>query len=125
MDVAALAGSGALADMNAYAQSKLAITIWTQELARTHPNGPVFLAVDPGSLLASKMVKEGFGVAGNDLEIGAEILCRTALDEAFADKSGQYFDNDAGRFAAPHPAAGQAGHVADVMKAIEAVTDRL
>lgn len=122
VDVAALRGARSLGDMDAYAQSKLAITIWTQELARTHPDGPVFIAVNPGSLLASKMVKEGFGVAGNDLSVGADILRRAALSEDFASASGQYFDNDSGRFAQPHPAAGAADHVAEVMEAIRELT---
>ncbi|MEL7098748.1 MAG: SDR family NAD(P)-dependent oxidoreductase [Pseudomonadota bacterium] len=108
-----------LGDMEAYAQSKLAITIWTQEMAKTLPVGPVVVSVNPGSLLASKMVKEGFGVAGNDLSIGADILIKAALDDSFADKSGAYFDNDAGRFAAPHAAAQHAQHCRDVMQAIE------
>ncbi len=123
VDVAALRGTRDLGDMEAYAQSKLAITIWTQELARLHPDGPVFVAVNPGSLLASKMVKEGFGVAGNDLTIGADILCRAALSEEFATASGRYFDNDSGHFAPPHSAAGDPDHVAEVMAAIRELTD--
>ncbi len=118
VDLAALKGKIALDHMGAYAQSKLAITIWTQEMARQHPNGPFFIAVNPGSLLASKMVKEGFGVAGNDLAIGADILRRAALSDEFAKASGQYFDNDSGRFAVPHAAAQDAHHVASVMQAI-------
>ncbi|WP_147113239.1 SDR family NAD(P)-dependent oxidoreductase [Tateyamaria sp. syn59] len=96
--LAALSGKKALQDMEAYAQSKRAITLWSAQMAENHPDGPVFIAVNPGSLLASKMVKEGFGVAGNDLQIGADILCRLSLDSAFATASGQYWDNDAGRF---------------------------
>lgn len=118
VDVDALRGKRSLGDMDAYAQSKLAITIWTQELAKTHPNGPVFVAVNPGSLLASKMVKEGFGVSGNDLSIGADILRRAALSDDFANATGRYFDNDSRRFASPNPAASHPDHVADVMRAI-------
>ena len=102
IDPAAIAGTRTVGDFEAYAQSKLALIVWTQALARKHPNGPVFIAVNPGSLLASKMVKEGFGVAGNDLNIGSDILCAAATDAAFATASGKYFDNDAGRFAPPH-----------------------
>ena len=93
-----------------------------QEMARAHPQGPVFVAVNPGSLLASKMVREGFGVGGNDLAIGADILHRAALSEDFAEASGRYFDNDAGRFAPPHPAAANPEHGAQVMDAIAALT---
>ncbi len=119
VDPEALAGRTQLDDMSAYSQSKLAITIWTQELARELPEGPVAVAVNPGSLLASKMVKEGFGIAGNDLSVGAEILCKAALDPSFAQASGKYFDNDAGRFAAPHGAASDAAHVRAVMRGID------
>lgn len=68
-------------------------------------DGPIIISVNPGSLLASKMVKEGFGVAGNDLKIGADILTHLSLDAEFASQSGNYFDNDAGRFSSPHPDA--------------------
>ncbi len=115
VDLDALAGKAELASFPAYAQSKLALMIWTQELAKANPKGPVVVSVNPGSLLASKMVKEGFGIAGNDLRIGADILTRAAVDPSFAKASGQYFDNDAGQFAPPHVAAQTPDHVAEVM----------
>ena len=118
IDLEALHGRRPLDDMSAYAQSKLAITIWSREMAKELPDGPVVVAVNPGSLLASKMVKEGFGVAGNDLQIGASILRNAALDASFAEASGKYFDNDSGQFAQPNGAALDAGHSADVMQAI-------
>ncbi|MEM9709793.1 MAG: SDR family NAD(P)-dependent oxidoreductase [Pseudomonadota bacterium] len=99
IDFAAMRGGARLDDMSAYAQSKRGITLWSAAMAQDFPDGPTFLAVNPGSLLASKMVTEGFGVAGNDLRIGADILCRLALDDAFASESGRYWDNDSGRFA--------------------------
>lgn len=121
VDISAMMGRGSLDHMEAYAQSKLAITIWTRELADTLPTGPVVMAVNPGSLLASKMVKEGFGVAGNDLSIGADILIKASLDDSFANQSGKYFDNDAGRFAPPQSAAQNAEHRKAVMQAIESL----
>ncbi|SLN35519.1 Fatty acyl-CoA reductase [Falsiruegeria litorea R37] len=117
VDLTALSGETRLNDMGAYAQSKRAITLWSAEMAAKHPDGPIFISVNPGSLLASKMVKEGFGVAGNDLQIGADILCRLSLDAGHADASGQYWDNDSGAFG--HVDQGQAK---DVMKAVEALT---
>lgn len=116
VDLAAMAGKGRLADMEAYAQSKLAITVWSREMARALPEGPVIVAVNPGSLLATKMVKEGFGIAGNDLAIGANILCDAALSPSFARASGLYFDNDAGQFAPPHAAALNPEHSAAIMQ---------
>lgn len=120
VDVSALLGRKPLQDMAAYAQSKLAITIWTQDLAKKLPNGPVFIAVNPGSFLATKMVKEGFGHPGHDVGIGADILIRAAIGDAFAQASGRYFDNDARAFGPPHPAARNDAHVSAVMEAIEA-----
>lgn len=98
VDPRALAGDIHLDHMSAYAQSKRAITLWSAEMARALPDGPVVLSVNPGSLLASKMVREGFGVQGSDLQIGADILCQLALDDAFANAGGRYWDNDAGGF---------------------------
>ncbi|MEM1361855.1 MAG: hypothetical protein AAGF94_09085 [Pseudomonadota bacterium] len=80
--------------MDAYVQSKLAITIWSAEMAKSLPEAPAVFAVNPGSLLASKMVKEGFGVAGNDLNVGADILVAASLAPDFASASGKSFDND-------------------------------
>ncbi|SFR12370.1 SDR family NAD(P)-dependent oxidoreductase [Poseidonocella sedimentorum] len=101
VDPRALRGEIALGDMAAYSQSKRALTLWTVALARARPGGPVFVAVNPGSLLATKMVKQGFGIPGNDLDIGADILCRAALSEDFDTASGRYYDNDSGGFSDP------------------------
>ncbi len=107
-------------DFPAYAQSKLAITMWSRQLALTlGEDGPAIVAVNPGSMLGTKMVKEGFGVAGGDARVGAEILTRAALSEEFAAASGRYFDNDAGRFAPPHPDALDPQKRAAVMRLIE------
>lgn len=118
----ALNGQTRLSDNAAYAQSKLAITMWSRHLAHLlKDKGPVFIAVNPGSLLGTKMVKEAYGMAGGNIQIGANILCRAALDEEFAAASGQYFDNDSGEFAAPHPDALDRGKSAAVVSAIEKV----
>lgn len=83
-----------------YAQSKLALIIWSMRLAKQiGSRGPAVIAINPGSLLATKMVAEGFGIEGKDLNIGADILIKAAFDDAFANTSGQYFDNDTGQFA--------------------------
>ena len=125
VDIAALQGGHPTGAMDAYAQSKLAITMWSRDLAARLPDGPIVVAVNPGSLLASKMGKEGFGVAGNDLSIGAEILYRAALAPDFADASGRYFDNDARAFGQPHPDALNTGKVSAVMQAIETTISQL
>lgn len=120
----ALAGRETLEAMDAYAQSKFALTMWSIELSK-RPGTPVVVAVNPGSLLGSKMVKEGFGVAGGDLKIGADILSRAALDAEFQSATGLYFDNDSGSFAAPHADAADPDKVVGVVRAIESVIARL
>jgi len=104
VDLDALMGKKQFNDeFNAYAQSKLAITMWSffmaQQLGDKAPN---IIAINPGSLLATKMVKEGFGMPGKDINIGSDILLRASLSDGFANASGQYFDNDLGQFAEPH-----------------------
>ena len=109
-----------LEDMSAYAQSKLALTMWNNALAASHGReGPVFVAVNPGSLLASKMVKEGFGIAGKSLSIGADVLVRAALSDEFANASGHYFDNDKGQFGPPHSDALNDEKCQAIVEAIE------
>ena len=118
----ALAGEGQLSDNAAYAQSKLALTMWSRTLALSlGTDGPSVVAVNPGSMLGTKMVKEAYGVAGGDVGIGADILDRAALSDEFASASGKYFDNDAGRFAPPHPDALDADKSADLVRAIESI----
>lgn len=102
----ALKGQQRLTDGDAYAQSKLAITMWTFQLAQSlGSQAPIFIAVNPASFLGSKMVKEAYGADGKDLSIGADILVRAALDDTFAQHTGQYFDNDIGNWSQPHPDA--------------------
>ena len=97
----ALSQYQAYTDMAAYAQSKLAITAWTRQMALSHSD-KVFVSVNPASLLGTKMVKEGFGIDGSDISVGADIICRAALSDEFADANGLYYDNDAKCFAPPH-----------------------
>jgi len=118
VDLEALAGGKPLDAMAAYAQSKLAISLWSAGLAAERGAGePVTVAVNPGSLLATNMVRTGFGVAGSDINIGVDILTRAALSDEFAAASGRYYDNDSARFAPLH--GGGRGQEA-VFAAIEA-----
>lgn len=112
-------------DDQVYAKSKLAITMWSRELALSlDGNAPVVVAVNPASFLGSKMVSDAYGVPGKDLQIGADILVRAALSDEFAEASGLYFDNDSGQFAAPHRDALDPEKTAAMTKAIESVLDR-
>lgn len=91
--------------MQAYSESKLALIVWTFALASKElqlSNTVQFFAINPGSLLATKMVKEGFGIEGKDTSIGADLLVETALDDKFSNANGRYFDNDIAKFSQPH-----------------------
>jgi len=124
VDVNALRGGRTLADGEAYAQSKLALTMWSRSLAISLGDaGPAIIAVNPGSFLGSKMVKEAYGTAGKELRIGAEVLTRAALGDDFSAASGQYFDNDSGQFASPHPDALDGEKVAEVVRVIDSVLE--
>jgi NAD(P)-dependent dehydrogenase (short-subunit alcohol dehydrogenase family) len=126
VDPKALAGEGRLSDGAAYAQSKLALTMWSRSLALSlKASGPAIIAVNPGSMLGSKMVKDAFGVDGGDIRIGADILRRAALEDEFAAASGQYFDNDSGQFTSPHPDALDQGKSQEVIRMIETVLAKM
>ena len=106
VNLEALSGRQTLDDNAAYAQSKLALTMWSRTLAQSLTDqGPTIIAVNPGSLLGSKMVHEAYGIAGGDIRKGADIQIRLALEESALGHSGDYFDNDSGRYADPHPDA--------------------
>ncbi|MCZ2722342.1 SDR family NAD(P)-dependent oxidoreductase [Marinomonas sp. 15G1-11] len=125
VNLQALLGKTRLNDMDAYAQSKLAITMWSKVLAdKLDEKGPTIIAVNPGSLLASKMVKEGFGFEGHDLSIGAKVIARMALEEGISEYSGQYFDNDIGQFSQPHVDGVNLKKSAEVVEVIEFIIDK-
>ena len=120
VNTAALVGKPELEDYAAYAQSKLALTMWTRHLVKsTGQEGPMIVSVNPGSLLATKMVKEGFGMEGADVQIGVDILYRAALSDEFTSASGMFYDNDSKQFAPPHPDALDPQKNAEVVRQIE------
>lgn len=122
VDLDALGGKVSMDDYEAYAQSKLAMTMWSVQLARQlGDSGPAIFTVNPGSLLGSKMVREAFGIEGKDIQIGADILVRAACGDEFADASGRYFDNDNDRFASPPPDALDPGKTGRLVNAMEAL----
>lgn len=105
VDASAFKGANKLADGAAYAQSKLALTMWSRHMANNIETRPAIIAVNPGSFLGTKMVKEAYGSEGKDIGIGSEILIRLATASEYADASGKYFDNDIGKLGPPHPDA--------------------
>lgn len=118
----ALSGEKHLSDDEAYAQSKLALTMWSRHMGLSLSNkDPMIVAVNPASFLGSKMVKNAYGIAGNDLSIGGDILCRAALTDEFAEAFGLYFDNDRKAFSPPHPDALNPQKIGQIVRAIEKV----
>lgn len=126
VDVQAMKNGIKIPHDSAYAQSKLAITMWTMELAEELGDKGVAISVNPRSFLGSKMVKEAYGRQGYDLGIGAKILCELSLLDEFHDKSGAYYDNDAECFANPHPfALSKANRVALVEVMDQLIAEKL
>ncbi len=125
VNIAALGEANHLSDDQAYAQSKLALTMWSRHLAnKLNKQGPVIIAVNPASFLGSNMVKEAYGTQGKDLKIGVDILVRASISDDFASASGLYFDNDKGAFSDPHPDALNAIKNKTVTEKIEEILAR-
>ena len=97
----ALSGHERVSDQEAYAQSKLALTMWSFDFAKNYPEITA-IAVNPGSLLNTKMVKEAYGQYWSSADKGATILYELAVSERFSNHSGLYFDNDRGDFNKAH-----------------------
>jgi len=120
VSIQALGGDEQISTQEAYAQSKLALTMWSFYLAETEPELTV-IAVNPGSLLNTKMVKEGFGFHRSSADKGADILYDLAILEKYENVSGKYFDNDIGTFGTVH----HAGNDKESIKALIKKTDEL
>ena len=113
--------------MDAYAQSKLALTTWTMAMANTatqksQPADIQFIAINPGSLLATKMVQQGFGISGKDTGPAVTLLVSAAVGTAFATANGSYFDNDIGEFGRAHPEAYQPKQQQQLLELLELMT---
>ena len=100
----AMTGKKQISEQEAYAQSKLALTMWSFHLAESLPKIAV-IAVNPGSLLDTKMVAEAYGRSWSPADKGADIIYDLSVSEAYKGVTGKYFDNDQGRFANAHPDA--------------------
>lgn len=87
--------------------------------------GPEVYAVNPGSFLATKMVKEGFGMAGHDIGKGVDVVLRASTSTEFAGMSGKYFDNDSGGFSHPHPDALNSKKCRAVVQSIKTILAQL
>ncbi|GFO66376.1 SDR family NAD(P)-dependent oxidoreductase [Geomonas paludis] len=79
--------------MRAYAQSKLALIMFSFDLAHELAGtGITVNAMHPASLMDTKMVREWFGAARTTVEEGARYLERLAVDDELQGKTGLYFD---------------------------------
>ncbi|NOU60155.1 SDR family NAD(P)-dependent oxidoreductase [Marinifilum caeruleilacunae] len=111
----ALKGEESIGVSDAYAQSKLAFTMWSFYMAREVPELMV-VAVNPGSLLNTKMANEAYGQYWSPAEKGADILIALGVSDEFSDVSGKYFDNDRASFAMAHPDAYDQVILADLIE---------
>jgi len=101
VDVKVLSGEKVASSQETYAQSKLALTMWSFAFAKVFPNITT-IAVNPGSLLNTNMVKEAYGHHWSSADKGANILYDLAVSDKYASSSGKYFDNDKGIFSNAH-----------------------
>jgi len=101
VSLSALSGTETLSTQSAYAQSKLALTMWSFYLASQEKQVNV-IAVNPGSLLNTKMVQEAYGQFWAPAEKGAKVLYELATSDEYQSVSGKYFDNDKGSFGDAH-----------------------
>jgi len=79
--------------MRAYRQSKLALVMASFELAGRLDSGEVTVnALHPGTLLDTKMVREGFGTPMGPIETGIEAEVYLAVSPDLDGVTGEYFD---------------------------------
>ena len=101
LSYAVFRGKGLATVSDAYAQSKLALTMWSSFLSKEEERITV-IAVNPGSLLNTKMMREVYGNQWASPDKGADILCELALSGKHKNATGKYFDNDKGSYGRAH-----------------------
>lgn len=109
-----LRGKIKTSDQEAYAQSKLAILMWSFDLSMIEPELCV-IALNPGSLLNTKMVQEAYGRFWSSADKGADIIYDLASSDEYLTESGKYFDNDQGQFGPAHPDAYEVGKISELI----------
>ncbi|MDC3956988.1 SDR family NAD(P)-dependent oxidoreductase [Polyangium jinanense] len=77
--------------LRAYRRSKLALILWTFDLAQKYPDIAIN-AVHPGAMLDTKIVRETFGQSWGKPEDGARAI-RAVLERSLDEQlTGEYFD---------------------------------
>lgn len=122
VSVSALKGQERLSAQAAYTQSKLAIAMWNTHLAETEPQLTA-IAVNPGSLLNTKMVEEAFGYHQSPAEKGGDILYELAVSDQYQEASGKYYDNDQGGFGSLHADGRDEGAIAVLIRHTEGLLE--
>ncbi|CAM4323719.1 SDR family NAD(P)-dependent oxidoreductase [Zobellia roscoffensis] len=115
----ALEGKTHLGTNEAYAQSKLALTMWSFDLAAKEPNVLV-VAVNPGSLLNTKMAHEAYGQHWSPAEKGVDILYGLSMTDKA--KTASYFDNDKGGYSQAHPDAYNSRKIEELIALSDTIT---
>ncbi|MEM6343903.1 MAG: SDR family NAD(P)-dependent oxidoreductase [Bacteroidota bacterium] len=115
---AILRGTDQSHESETYAQSKLALTMWSFHLAKQHPDIAI-LALNPGSLLNTRMVQEAYGRYWSPADKGANIIYDLAVGQAYQGMTGKYYDNDRGGFGPAHADAYDEQKVAALIKLTE------
>ncbi len=88
--------------MRAYAQSKLALVMFTFDLAEElKDTGVTANCLHPASLMDTKMVFEAFGSASSDVQEGADATVYLAASPELEGVTGKYFDGRREARAAP------------------------
>tara|TARA_R110002051_G_scaffold137916_2_gene210532 strand:- start:38237 stop:39022 length:786 start_codon:yes stop_codon:yes gene_type:complete len=118
VSLSALKGEISLGANDAYAQSKLALTMWSFNLAEQEPSITV-VAVNPGSLLNTKMANEAYGQHWSPAEKGVDILYDLSMTDKA--KTNAYFDNDKGAFGNAHPDAYDDSKVEELLNITQSI----
>jgi NAD(P)-dependent dehydrogenase (short-subunit alcohol dehydrogenase family) len=124
IDLAGLRAGGRHTDYEAYAESKLLNVVFAAELARRERaagTGVTSNSLHPG-VLATKLLKTGFGRGGAPVEEGATTSVFLATDPSVATTSGAYFVSS--RVAPHHPSADDAKLGAEVWSISESLVSR-
>ena len=106
--------------MRAYAQSKLALIMFTFELAgQLEGTGVTANCLHPATLMGTKMVFEAFGSAASDVQEGADATVYLAASPELEEVTGRYFEGQR------EAQAKQQAYDPEARKRLEALSEEL